>query len=203
MTAKAPPDGYTVLFVTSSFVINPSYYRKINYDAVKEFAPITLMAFSPHVLSVNSSMPVASVKELIALVKSNPANTAMRRPAPGNRHSSRRSCSSSPTGSTSCTYRSTAARPPWRRPSGAIRRSPSMRCHPPRAFIKDGKVRPLAMTSAARDPEFPDVPTFAEAGVPNQESRLLRRRRRAGRKPLRTSSAFSTASWCGSSRCRT
>src|SRR5260370_15643331 len=73
MTAKSPPDGHTILFVTSSFVINPSYYRKINYDAVKEFAPIALMAFSPHVLTVNLSIPVTNVKELIALVKRNPA----------------------------------------------------------------------------------------------------------------------------------
>jgi tripartite-type tricarboxylate transporter receptor subunit TctC len=69
LTAKSPPDGYTLLFVTSSFVINPSYYRRIGYDAIKDFAPIALTAISPHVLSVNLSMPVTSVKELIALVK--------------------------------------------------------------------------------------------------------------------------------------
>src|SRR5260370_25870571 len=62
------------------------------------------------------------------------------------------------------------ARPPWRQPSEGTLRSRSMRCHRRRAFIKDGKVRPLAMTSGKRDPEFPDVPTFAEAGVQNQES---------------------------------
>src|SRR5215470_20205087 len=72
MTAKSPPDGHTLLFVTSSFVINPSYYRKIPYDAIKDFTPIALTAVSPHVLTVNLSMPVTSVKELIALVQKNP-----------------------------------------------------------------------------------------------------------------------------------
>src|SRR5260370_10307878 len=73
MTAKSPPDGHTILFVTSSFVINPSYYRKINYDAVNEFPPIALLPFPPHLLTSNFPIPVTNVKELIALVRRNPA----------------------------------------------------------------------------------------------------------------------------------
>src|SRR5260370_9055559 len=57
MTAKSPPDGHTILFVTSSFVINPSYYRKINYDAVNEFPPIALLPFPPHLLTSNFPIP--------------------------------------------------------------------------------------------------------------------------------------------------
>ncbi len=170
MTAKSPPDGHTILFVTSSFVINPSYYRKINYDAIKEFAPIALMAFSPHVLTVNLSMPVTNVKELIAQVKRNPA---------------RYSYASAGTGQSAqlaaelfkLAYGLDIVHVPFN--GGAPAMAATIGGHTQIAFnalpsaasfIKDGKVRPLAMTSARRDPEFPDVPTFAEAGVPNQES---------------------------------
>jgi tripartite-type tricarboxylate transporter receptor subunit TctC len=65
LTAKAPPDGQTLLLVTPSFVINPSYYRKLNYDPIRDFAPIALTAVSPHVLVVNLAMPVRTVKDLI------------------------------------------------------------------------------------------------------------------------------------------
>jgi len=107
--AKSPPDGYTLLIVTPSFVINPSMYAKLAYDPIKDFTPVMLAVTSPHVLVVNPSFPAKSVKELIALAKANPANTATRRPAPGNRRSSPPNCSSSPSASISCTCRSMAA----------------------------------------------------------------------------------------------
>jgi len=170
MTAKAPPDGHTLLFATSSFVINPSYYRKINYDPIGEFAPIALTAVSPHVLSVNPAMPVANVKELIALVKKNPG---------------RYSYASAGTGQSAqlaaelfkLAYGLDIVHVPFN--GGAPAMAATIGGHTQIAFnalpsaasfIKDGKVRALAMTSRRRDPEFPDVPTFAEQGVTDQES---------------------------------
>jgi len=70
--AKSPADGYTLLVVTPSFVINPSLYAKLTYDPVKDFTPVILAVTSPHVLIVNPSFSATNVKELVALVKANP-----------------------------------------------------------------------------------------------------------------------------------
>jgi tripartite-type tricarboxylate transporter receptor subunit TctC len=71
-TAKAPPDGYTIAVAANGFTINPSLYKKIGYDPVKDFAPITLIALIPNVLVVHPSLPAASVKEFIALARAKP-----------------------------------------------------------------------------------------------------------------------------------
>src|SRR5215831_9807304 len=70
--AKAPADGYTLLIVTPSFVINPSLYAKLAYDPIRDFTAVALAVTSPHVLVVNPSFPAHNVKELVALVKANP-----------------------------------------------------------------------------------------------------------------------------------
>ncbi len=64
--ARAAPDGYTILVVSSSYVVNPSLYEKIPYDPDKDLAPVSMMAASPNVLVVNPEVPAHSVKELIA-----------------------------------------------------------------------------------------------------------------------------------------
>jgi len=170
MTAKSPPDGHTILFVTSSFVINPSYYRKINYDAVKEFAPIALMAFSPHVLTVNLSMPVTNVKELIAVVKRNPAKYSYASAGTGQSAQLAAELFKLAYGLDIVHVPFNGGAPAMAATIGGQTQIAFNALPSAASFIKDGKVRPLAMTSAKRDPEFPDVPTFAEAGVPNQES---------------------------------
>src|SRR6266702_2417830 len=72
MAARAPADGYTIVVITNSFIINPSMFAKVSYDPIKDFAPVTLLAASPLVLVVHPSMPANSVKELVALLKANP-----------------------------------------------------------------------------------------------------------------------------------
>ena len=170
MTAKSPPDGHTILFVTSSFVINPSYYRKINYDAIKEFAPIALMAFSPHVLTVNLSIPVTNVKELIALVKQNRAKYSYASAGTGQSAQLAAELFKLAYGLDIVHVPFNGGAPAMAATIGGHTQIAFNALPSAASFIKDGKVRPLAMTSAKRDPEFPDVPTFAEAGVPNQES---------------------------------
>jgi tripartite-type tricarboxylate transporter receptor subunit TctC len=70
--AKAAPDGYTILVVSTGFMVNMSLYAKVPYDAVKDFTPITMVAYSPNVLAINPSVPVKSVKELVELIKASP-----------------------------------------------------------------------------------------------------------------------------------
>ena len=67
--ARAPADGYTLLFVSSPHSVNPALYPKLPYDTVRDFAPVSMAATSPYVLVVHASLPVRSIKELIALAK--------------------------------------------------------------------------------------------------------------------------------------
>src|SRR5262245_48824251 len=69
IAAKARADGHTVMTVTTGLVINPSLYTDLSYDPVKDFAPITLIGASPHVLVAHPSLPASNVKELVALVR--------------------------------------------------------------------------------------------------------------------------------------
>ena len=70
--ARAAADGYSVVFVSTSFIVNPSLFAKIPYDPYKDFAPVTLAAVSPNLLSVHPSIPAKTVKELVAFLKANP-----------------------------------------------------------------------------------------------------------------------------------
>src|ERR1044072_2539570 len=76
IVAHAPPDGYTLLFVSSPHSINPSLYPKLPYDTLRDFAPISMVATSPYVLVVHPSLPAKSVKDLIALAKAKPDQIA-------------------------------------------------------------------------------------------------------------------------------
>jgi tripartite-type tricarboxylate transporter receptor subunit TctC len=170
LTAKSPPDGHTLLFVTSSFVINPSYYRKIGYDAIRDFTPIALTAISPHVLSVNPSMPATSVKELIVLVKKNPGKYSYASAGTGQSAQLAAELFKLAYGLDIVHVPFNGGAPAMAATVGGHTQIAFNALPSAASFIKDGKVRALAMTSRARDPEFPDVPTFAEQDVPDQES---------------------------------
>ena len=81
--AKAPADGYTLLVISTGFMVNPSLYARVPYDPVKDFAPVTLIAASPNVLVVNPEVPAKTVKELIALIRANPGKYSYAQPALG------------------------------------------------------------------------------------------------------------------------
>ena len=70
--AKAPPDGYSLLMNTAAIAINMSLYKKVNFDALKDFAPVSVFSQSPNILTVHPSLPIKNVKDLIALAKSKP-----------------------------------------------------------------------------------------------------------------------------------
>src|SRR5439155_16818885 len=83
MAAKAPPDGYTLLVVSTGFIVNPSMYAKIAYDPIKDFSPVTLVAASPNVVSTNPDVPAKTLRELIDLIKANPGQYSFAQPATG------------------------------------------------------------------------------------------------------------------------
>jgi tripartite-type tricarboxylate transporter receptor subunit TctC len=83
MAMRAAPDGYTIVTVSTGFIINPSMYSHIGYDPVKDFAPISLVAASPNVVTVHPSVPAKNLKELIDLIKHNPGKYTYAQPATG------------------------------------------------------------------------------------------------------------------------
>ncbi|HZN31444.1 MAG TPA: tripartite tricarboxylate transporter substrate-binding protein, partial [Xanthobacteraceae bacterium] len=83
MAARAAPDGYTMLVVSTGFMVNPSMYSKIPYDPVKDFSPVTLVAASPNVISVHPTFPGKTLKELIEIVKANPGKHSFAQPSTG------------------------------------------------------------------------------------------------------------------------
>ena len=98
--ARAAGDGYTILFVSSSYVVNPSLYHKVPYDPDKDFVPITKAAGAPNALILYPSVPARSVQELVALIKADPAKFNIASPGIGTTPHLRSSCSSRPSGST-------------------------------------------------------------------------------------------------------
>ncbi|HEY6258111.1 MAG TPA: tripartite tricarboxylate transporter substrate binding protein [Xanthobacteraceae bacterium] len=173
MVAKAAPDGYTLLSPTSAVVINPSLYASLPYDTLRDFAPVTLAAASPHVLTVNPALPVRNVAELMALVKANPGKFSYASPGTGTTGQLAGELFKLSLGLDLVHVPFNGAAPAVLSTIGG--HTPIMFTALPSAAanIKDGKLRALAVTSAQRYPEFPDVPTLAEAGFPDQVSQFI------------------------------
>jgi tripartite-type tricarboxylate transporter receptor subunit TctC len=171
--ANSPGDGHTLLFVTNDFAVAPTVSSKVNYDAIKSFAPVTITAASPQVVVVHPSFPAKNMQELITLATANPGkyNYASLGIGFGQLSSERLF---------RLGLRLDVVRVPF--PGAAPIITSTLAGHTPIAMlglppaaphIKEGTLRALAVTSAKRSPAFPDVPTMAESGVPDQESELI------------------------------
>ncbi len=169
--AKATPDGYTLLLTTAGpHGINPSLYRRINFDAVKDFAPIALIALVPNILVVNNNVPARNVKELIAYAKANPGKVNYGSPGAGSTAHLSMELFKSMTGTD-------LVHVPYKGSAGVMNDliggqiAVTMDNMPPYLpQVKAGKIRALAITPAKRSPAVPDLPTIAEAGVRGYES---------------------------------
>ena len=171
LVAKAKPDGYTLLMGTvGTHAINPSLYRNMPYDHVKDFAPVILVAGVPNVLVVNPSLPVHSVPELIAYAKANPGKL--------NFASSGNGTSIHLSGELFKTMAGVQmTHVPYKGSSPALAdlmggQVQLMFDNLPSSLglIKGGKLRAIAVTSATRAAALPDVPTIAESGLPGFEA---------------------------------
>ena len=169
LTARAPPDGHTLLLATNTGQAIAPHLMKLGFDTNKDLIPIALIVVVPNVLVVSPSVPAGNVRDLIALIKAKPDGF---------------SYGSSGVGSTqhlageafNLAAGTKAVHVPYKGSSQALAdlvggqiqmdfdtTSSAM------AFIKSGKVKPLAVMSPKRSPELPDVPTLAEAGLPGVE----------------------------------
>ena len=167
--AKAAPDGYTVLVVPPNLVVNPIMYGSVPYDPFKDFDPVTLAVAAKIVLAVHPSLPVATVNELVTLIKSGPSKFSFASPGTG-----------TPPHLVGEQFRLSLGldlvHVPFSGGGPAI--GSTVAGHTPIAFcslppvvehIKGGTLRALAVTSRARAEALPDVPSMSEAGYPDIE----------------------------------
>jgi len=167
--ARAKPDGYTLLINTITIATAPALFPSLPFDVVKDFAPISVVAQAPHLLIVNNNVPAKSVRELVALLRASPGKLSYSSAGNGtNFHIAAELFKE-----LSQTY---ALHVPYRGGGPALLDTisgqvdfsfPSLTAGLPQATA--GRVRALAVTSAARSPASPDLPTIAEAALPGYE----------------------------------
>ncbi|MFL5067941.1 MAG: Bug family tripartite tricarboxylate transporter substrate binding protein, partial [Xanthobacteraceae bacterium] len=172
--AKSPPDGYTVLVVSTGFIVNPSLYAKgVPYDPVKNFAPVTLVAASPNVLTVNPNVAAKTVQELIALAKASPGKFSFAQPATGSTPHLNGELFKLAFGLDLTMVPFTGAAPAITSTIGGHTPIAFTALPPAMSNVKEGKLRALAVLSVRRSPALPEVHTNTEAGVPDLESDTL------------------------------
>ena len=170
VVARAAPDGYTLLMGISTLAINPAMYRKVPYDALKDFAPITQAVSLPNILVVHPSLPARTVKELVAFAKARPGQIQFASAGVGTNPHLAAELFLSMTGTKMLhvPYKGSGA--------GVIDviaghvpvMTPSILTGLPHA--KAGRLRALGVTSAKRAGGAPEIPTIAEAGVPGYDA---------------------------------
>lgn len=168
--AKAAPDGYTLVMVSTTHVISPSIYKNMPYDPIKSFTVISKLVDSPYVLLVNPKLPARNVQELVALAKAAPDTIHYASSGNGSSQHLMGGLFASMTGAPlkHVPYRGSGAAA-TDLVAGVVE---SSFAGVPNALsqVPQGRLRALAVTTAKRIPQLPDVPTMQEAGVPGYEA---------------------------------
>src|ERR1700761_8266447 len=164
--ARTAPDGYTILITVNSYVINPTLYEKVPYDALKDFEAVTQIAIFQSAMFVHPSIQARSVAELVALIKANPNKYSFASPGFGTpshllgeqfRVATNVDLVHVPYGGSGAVVSAVAGGNPLIGFAALSAAGP---------FIQDGKLRALTVMSPRRSSALPDLPTIAEAGYP-------------------------------------
>ena len=166
LVAKAPPDGYTVLIATPAEIAILPHMQKMPYEALRDLAPVSLATSSPLILVVHPSLPVKSVKELIALIRARPGQLSYGSAGTGGVHHLAGEL-------LKVTYKLDIVHVPYKGVGAVI---PDLvgghipmtfsSMPPSMPYVTAGKLRALGIASTARSPAAPEVPTMSEAGAP-------------------------------------
>ena len=171
--ARAAGDGYTILLASSSIVVNPSLYNKVTYDIDKDFIPVTKAGGTPNSWVVNPSFPAKTMKEMIDLMKREPGKHSVASPGAGTTPSLSIEMFKLALGVNFVTVPFAGGGPMTQSLLGG---------HTPIAcsalgnyvnLIKEGKLRPLAITATKRSAALPDIPTLEELGVKGQAAETM------------------------------
>jgi tripartite-type tricarboxylate transporter receptor subunit TctC len=171
--ARMTPDGYTIMAISTGFVVNPSLYAKVPYDPIKDFAPVTLVAASPNIVVVNPQVPAKTLPELVQLIRDNPGKYSFAGPGVG---------STPHLGGElfRLAFKLDLVHVPFTGAGPAVQAT--VGGHTPIAFtalpsslsaVQAGQLRALGVASAERVAGLPDVPTYAEQGVKDQDADTL------------------------------
>ena len=197
LAAKAPPDGYTLFLAgVGSHAVNPNLHAKLGYDPVKDFAPITLLASAPSVLVVNirrracdgreepistvhvvtmvllvnQKSPVASVQDLVNRLKANPGKVTMASPGLGTTNHLAVELFAAMTGTKPLHVPYKGSGPALTELLGGQVETMIDQLTSSIGYIRDGRVKLLAVTGKQRSPAMPNVPTLAESGLPDYQA---------------------------------
>jgi len=170
VAAKAAPDGYTIVLVSSSFAVNATLYPKLPYDTLKDFAPVTLLAQAPFLLAVHTGVSASSVRELIALTQANPGKLNYGSGGSGSGPHIVAELFKSAAGLdiVHIPYKGTG-------PLTTALVAGDVQLAFGNIFalvpqVKSGRLRAVAVTGAERSSALPDVPTVSESGLPGFEA---------------------------------
>jgi tripartite-type tricarboxylate transporter receptor subunit TctC len=169
--AKSTPDGYTILLSSiATHALSPNLYARVPYDPIKDFAPITLLGIAPTVMVVNKDLAARTLGELVSLAKAQPGNFTYASGGNG-----------TPPHINGEVFKSVAGvdllHVPYKGGGPALADLIAGRVHvmldtaaSAMPHVRGGRLRALAISAPQRSPEYPDVPTFAEAGLPQYET---------------------------------
>ena len=168
--AQAAPDGYTLVMGTaSSHGINSALYKNLPYDAVKDFAPVTVVATTPNIIVVHPSVPAQNLQELLALAKAKPGTLNFGSTSAGGSPHMSAELLKMMAGVNMVHVPYKGAAPMLTDLMGGQVQIGFDNLPSTINFVRSGKVRALAVTTAQRWPGAPDIPTVAESGVPGYE----------------------------------
>jgi tripartite-type tricarboxylate transporter receptor subunit TctC len=170
VVAKAPPDGYTLLMCVSTLAINPAIYKKVPYDALRDFAPVTQAVTLPNVIVGHPSLPARNVKELVALARARPGQLNFSSAGVGTSPhlSVELFLVMTKTQMTHIPYKGSGPAATDLIAGQVQVMAPNMLTAYP--HIKSGRMRAYGVTSSKRSAGAPEIPTIAEAGVPGYEA---------------------------------
>ena len=169
LVAKAPADGYTLLMISNTHFVTAALHKKLAYDALNDYSPVTQVTSAPNIIVVHPSLPVKTVKDLIALAKSQPGKIDYASSGSGSTQhlTGALFCKMAGIDMTHIPYRGSGPVTADLLGGQVMVAFPGIAGMLP--HIKSGRLRALAVTGARRSPELPNVPTVAEAGVKGYE----------------------------------
>src|SRR6266540_4193124 len=173
LVAKAPADGYTVLVISSTLVVNPSFFEKLGFDTEKDLAPISLVGVSPQILLVHPAVQAINLKELIAWVKASPGRHSYAHAGLGTPGYLAGEMLKQAFGLDLVAVSFNGGGPAITATIGGHTPVLYTSISTAAGHVKQGSVRAIAVTGARRSPALPDVPTLAESGAPDQESEII------------------------------
>lgn len=171
--ARAPGDGYTILFASSSIVVNPNLYKNVPFDVDKDFVPVTKAGATPNAWMVNNDFPAKTMNDLVARMKANPGKYSVASPGAGTTPSLSIEMLKQDLGVDFVTVPFTGGSPLNQSLLGGFTPIACSAFGNTAPLMLQGKVRPLAIASTKRLEALPDVPTLEEAGIKGEEAETM------------------------------